>query len=441
VSDQERTSFWQRVRRFFAPPSGASGDERQGEERRKPPRKDARERGDVPREAPGEGPPSAPKQKTSSPDAEEPPDGPGFSTLGLEDRVVVMLLFDQIVSVEQVAAAWRHWSDEDTDTPHTLWRVVALLPGVDADTVYARAARVYAFEPVDFNMYNARALMRKHRRTFTGTQWEHMVRLNVAPVRTEYVQETGEKRWIFATHDPARPAVERLLERLTKHLSKQPDQAVHYRLRYAPKEPLEEVFDDALPAQWQHARLDPPALPRAPSGKAARKRSRRFLENVAHGSPADSSSDIAETVLRSTSGDEEQMLQDRSSSEKKNAADDDAPPVPAALFDDVLASVMKTSAQAAYLFSNEQGTLEIYHRRHRRFRHWRTESHVSADAMIDFASGRILSLRPSKNQEGVERWVGDRRMEFRPSIVPARELPDDLPAAPDTEAVIIETLQ
>jgi hypothetical protein len=111
--------------------------------------------------------------------------------------------------------------------------------------------------------------------------------------------------------------VERLLERLTKHLSKQPDQAVHYRLRYAPKEPLEEVFDDALPAQWLHARLDPPALPRAPSGKAARKRSRRFLENVAHGSPADSSSDVAETVLRSTSGDEEQMLQDRSSSEKK----------------------------------------------------------------------------------------------------------------------------
>jgi hypothetical protein len=83
--------------------------------------------------------------------------------------VVVKLLFEQVVRIEQVAAAWRHWNDPSTNRK-ALWRVVARLPSVNADAVFAEAAQVYAFEPVDFNMYGARGLVRKRRGAFTHAQ-------------------------------------------------------------------------------------------------------------------------------------------------------------------------------------------------------------------------------------------------------------------------------
>ncbi|PSQ79745.1 MAG: hypothetical protein BRD46_05820 [Bacteroidetes bacterium QS_8_68_15] len=431
MSDRERLSFWQRVRHFVA--GSSESDLSSPKTNGRPVR--AKEKRNESKAASG-------SQDASEDTSEE---GASFSALELRDRVVVMLLFDQVVSVEQVAAAWRHWIDDSTGTPGTLWRVVALLPEVDADTVHARAARVYAFEPVDFNMYSARALMRKYRGTFTEEQWTHMVRLNVAPVRTEYAQETDSKRWTFATHDPARPSVEHLLEHLTKHLRKQQGQAINHQLRYAPKTPIENVFDDALPARWLRARPEPPELPRAPSGKKARQKSRRFLRDVARGDASGGpSADVVEAVLQKAGGGD--RAQTRGGDDPARAAggrreEDEDAPAPSVLFDEVLTGVVQSSAQAVYLFGNARGALEIYHRRHRRFRHRRTEEHVSADTMIDFASGRILSLRPGKNQEGVERWVGDRRVEFRPSIVPAHELPEGVPADPDTEVVVIEIVQ
>lgn len=396
------SSLWERFRRLF---SGRQGEAPGPEEQERPTSEEA-ERG-----------------REARPEGEDI-----FSAGDLRDRVVVMLLFDQLVRIEQVAAAWRHWKDDEVNTPDALWRVVALLPDVDRDAIYARAAHVYAFESVDFNMYRARALLRKHRRTFGRKQWQRMINLNLAPVRIEYDDKKLDRHWVLATHDPARPAVQAFLAEL--------DVPAH-ELRYASQGALEEVFEAALPrlaAERERPSWD--ALPAVDEGEEARKESRRFLQSVTKG---DSFVEASFYEAAERSGKEtEQSTRDPA------LEGADALPEPSKLFDDMLAGIVRTSGvRAAYLFGNERDQLEIYHRHARKNRHWRTEPHVSAVTMIDFISGRIRSLRSAgKQSEGaVVRWVAGRRLAFRPFLAVARNLPGALPVEGETEVVVIEVLQ
>lgn len=214
----------------------------------------------------GEAPPPGDERRRAS--------APSFSALELRDRVVVMLLFDQVVCIEQVGTAWRHWNEmSDEEAPDALWRVVARLPDVDREVVYAQAARVYAFEPVAFRMYGARKLLRDHQSEFSQEEWQRMVELNVALVDIEY-DELGEtRRWIFATHDPTRASVKRFLSTLD---------VAEYVLRYASEAALEEALEDVFPdmAQYRHREEDL-SLPDATPGKRGEH---RRLEDLAHGS-------------------------------------------------------------------------------------------------------------------------------------------------------------
>ena len=394
MSRPANPSLWNRVRRLFAASEEQANAEDAGDETSdaSPPT------GERPGGGEEEPRPGAPSES--------------FSASGLRDRVVVMLLFEQVVRIEQVAAAWRHWNDPSTNTPKALWRVVARLPSVNADAVFAEAAQVYAFESVDFNMYSARALIRKRRAAFTREQWERLVNLNVVPVRIEYNAEKDARHWVFATHDPARPAVQHLLADLD---------VLSHELRYALRTPLQEVFDDALPAL---ARQRPEPRTFTPPDLPSNEESHRLLENLSHGAaPSESAPQASE---RSPG----------------RAAPGAVPSSPAALFDEVLAGLVQSDAQTAYLLENAQDQLEIYHQRGRSVKHWRTPENPSADAMIDFISGRILSLRaaPGQSGEGVERWVGGRPLSFRPSIEPERDLTDALPAREGSEVATIRLL-
>jgi hypothetical protein len=193
-----------------------------------------------------------------------------------------------------------------------------------------------------------------------------------------------------------------------------------HELRCALRTPLEDVFDDALPAL---ARQRPEPRTFTPPDLPSSEESHRLLENLAHGSPSESAPQASELS-------------------PGNAAPDAGSSSPAALFDEVLAGLVQSDAQTAYLFENAQDQLEIYHRRGRSVKHWRTPANLSADAMIDFISGRILSLRAASNRpgEGVERWVGGRPLSFRPSIEPEHELADALPAREGSEVVTIRLL-
>ena len=442
MGQQEQTSLWQRFVRFIAGgetsdrSASAERSEKVSQSEEKASSDESNPTGDV-RKGTNSTAGRANDEFAVSADRQG---REAFSALDLRDRVVVMLLFDQVVHIEQVAAAWRYWKDDDVDTPDTLWRVLALLPGVDREAVYAEAARVYAFEPVDFNMYSARALLRKRRSAFTRAQWRRMIDLNVAPVRTEYDDKKEVTSWVFATHDPARPAVKHLLADLN---------VASHILRYASEKAIEEVFADAFP-RLASERVKQRPLPRIPQGAEAREESRRFLENLADGAPfveaalreMDEGFSRSQTKKPSSLLPRETPRLDRTD-ESSLSSKGEGLPIPAKLFDEVLAEAVQNGAKAAYLFANAQDQLAIYHRRNNTFRHWRTETHVSAEAVLDFVSGRILSLRTTQenDEEIMERWEAGRRVTFRPSIVPAGNIPGTLPASDDTEVIVIEVVR
>lgn len=159
-----------------------------------------------------------------------------FSALDLRDRVVVQLLQEEVVRVEQVKAAWNQRADEDP--PDALWRVVAHLQDVETEAVFAEAARVYAFEPATSILYRSRALLSEHRGRFSLGQRRRLVALGVLPVK---VNETPDgPRWLFATHDPARPPVHALLADL---------EVPAYELRYAPAAAIRERLEESFPGE------------------------------------------------------------------------------------------------------------------------------------------------------------------------------------------------
>lgn len=162
-------------------------------------------------------------------------DAPSFSALDLRDRVVAQLLSKEVVREEQVEAAWHQWNDAEPSG--ALWRVVARQPGVEAEDVFAEAAGVYAFKSARSILYRSRAFLRSRRGRFSLRQRRHLVTLGVLPVKID--ETTGQAPcWVFATHDPARPAVHTLLAELD---------VPAYELRYAPATPVRTLLAEGFP--------------------------------------------------------------------------------------------------------------------------------------------------------------------------------------------------
>jgi DNA-binding response OmpR family regulator len=371
-----------------------------------------------------------------------------FSALDLRDRVATMLLFDQIVTTEQVSAAWRRW--KKAGTPGALWRAVAQRPGVDREAIYARAAAVYEFGSVDFNMHSVRALVRKHRGRFTLEQWARMVDLNVAPVRTAYEKEKGVLRWTFASHDPGRSAVEHLLADL---------EVASHTLAYAPEQRIESVFADALP-QLARDRAAQRLRSDLSEGRTPQEKDLHFFEELSVEERSSIPSSLRETLRRARERLEERRVEwppskkrlpassgHGLSSEGKAGAvapaapsEGAAPLIPAEVFSGVLAEAVRLDARAVYLvgINGGGGRLAVYHGQGRTLRHRRTLGRFSAEAMVDFAVGQILSLRRAdkRSESVIEHWAGGRRIDFRLSVAPPRALPEELPARRDAEAVV-----
>ena len=170
-----------------------------------------------------------------------------FSALELRDRVVVMLLFNQVVQIEHVEAAWKTWrqlQQEGGEAP-ALWRVLAAHPEVDREAAFEETARVYAFEKMETGRYNALAFVRAHRNAFSGAQWQRLAEAGLAPVK----RTQGERpTWTFATHDPTQADIGALLEALGVE---------RYTLRYAPETLVGELLREVLPERDQSPAVSP----------------------------------------------------------------------------------------------------------------------------------------------------------------------------------------
>ena len=80
----------------------------------------------------------------------------GFSALDLDDRVVIALLFNEVVREAQGEAAWVRWKARRAEgAPTQLWRVLAEDPDIDREEVFAMAAEAFAFKKTEVPKHSA----------------------------------------------------------------------------------------------------------------------------------------------------------------------------------------------------------------------------------------------------------------------------------------------
>lgn len=165
-----------------------------------------------------------------------------FSPLELRDRVAIMLLFDQIVSEDDVERAWRlRQHPEYRET--ALWRLIKELPDVDTELIHAEAARVYGFEAARIERQVAGPLLHAIAGRLGPDFWSELAGIPLLPVCEDTHPHKRRRRLVFATPDPTRQDLSQLLYRLGFN---------NFSVSYAPAERLhallEETFRSPEPA-------------------------------------------------------------------------------------------------------------------------------------------------------------------------------------------------
>ena len=101
---------------------------------------------------------------SASSEEQDDPSISKFDPINLRDRVVIKLLFDQVVRIEQVQTAWKTWRERNiAGHSEDLWRVLAEDPGLDREKIFAEAATIYAFKPCPISLTGLLMTRQRHR--------------------------------------------------------------------------------------------------------------------------------------------------------------------------------------------------------------------------------------------------------------------------------------
>ncbi len=286
-----------------------------------------------------------------------------FSPLDLRDRVAIMAIFYEIVTLEQVEKAWQRWSKmQHKGSTESLWHILVLEPGVDRDAIYEVAAQIYGFEVAEINRLRALALIRDVAESFSQEQWQRMIQLLVIPIGVGEDPRSGHARLIFATHDPTRPEVARLLQSFN---------LTSFDLRYGASSVISELFNEIFPPEVQ----DQPFM--------------QYEEPV----------------------EEVAMLQ------QAEPAPIEAARAPAELdhrslvdwFESVLIATYREQATEAHIFLNDERELEIHFRVDGRLRLWRKEDTFHPEGLLAYVMDSIIKgddFGPGVAMEvSFQRWI------------------------------------
>lgn len=173
---------------------------------------------------------------TAPPHADAADDAARFSTIDLRDPVVIMALFDQIVTEPEVEALWQVWRLRHLPfRREPFWRLLLLLANADANLLYQQAARVGGVEEARLNRHAAFTAIRNTKREMDRSAWKILAEVPVVPVDEQGYGRNG-RTVIFATEDPTHPRVIKLVEETWTDAP--------YELRYAPREELLALLED-----------------------------------------------------------------------------------------------------------------------------------------------------------------------------------------------------
>jgi hypothetical protein len=170
----------------------------------------------------------------ASPPEESVEQGPRFSSRDLRDHVVIMALFDQLVSEAEVEAVWRVWRMRHLAFfQEPFWRLLLLLPNANLEQLYEQAARVADIETAYLSRQSVFTAIRHTKQVVSRADWKELVEVPIVPV-AELGYGSQSTGIIFATNDTTNPRVRKLVDKIWP---------ASYELRYAPRNELLELLE------------------------------------------------------------------------------------------------------------------------------------------------------------------------------------------------------
>ncbi|MFQ5572135.1 MAG: hypothetical protein ACE5G0_20855 [Rhodothermales bacterium] len=343
----------------------------------------------------------ASEQTTPLPDAvhDRPiPRPEQFSALELRDRVVIMLLFDQIVSEERVAEVWSLWKQQAMGQPQEpLWRFLTLIPELDRDLIFGEVARVYGIEEVRMNRRIALPLIERMHRNIPGPLWEEMVELRVLPVSETTQHHSHRHRVIFATHDPMHPATQELMPKLN---------IGGYELRYAPEKEVIDLLVESFP--WKYEALR----------EAIEKEQELLISTTpeleeASPEPAVAPEPTSEVEAISEALEEELLAARVNSSSILS------------FFEDMLVQAVRHNVAGVCIAPNEHGEVEVFFQQEEGLEQWRVVDHIDQNALLATIKSAVIRAdfgnQKDTQREVIKRWIDGKLIRFRVSALPANE--------------------
>ncbi len=310
-----------------------------------------------------------------------------------KDRVVAMLLRKEIVTPEQVLEALQRQRREKSK--EALWRVLAAGKDVERESIYAEAARVYAFPIAVLKEGQpdpefARSVIE----TFPEERRNDLVKLRVLPFECDLEHQTGAIKLVFITHDPTRPEVHRLMQQLKLE---------RFELRYASEAIVTAGLAEALP------------------------RKNEYLERMSEEGGAydlglaydDSSSKLI---------DEEALDAEINRSTLIN------------LFEATLVEAVRQGASDVHIFPNADKKIEIHFRTDGRLHLWHLEDKVHPEALLAVIKDNATNVdrfeRDAAQDGFIQRWIDDALIRFRVSVLPIANASQEL----RSESIVIRVL-
>ncbi|NNE69756.1 MAG: type II/IV secretion system protein [Rhodothermales bacterium] len=311
-----------------------------------------------------------------------------------KDRVISALFKEGSISIEQVEKGLTKYGQEGGR--EAIWRVLASIPGVDRDRIFAKAAKVYAFPRVEIDdQHPDHEFVMLIMETIAEERREDLLRLNLLPYEYAIDPETGGARLMFVTHDPARSEIHRLLAQL---------KVGRFELRYAPESELLRVVTQIFPKRNEY--LD------------------RMSAEEDHA--FDFGTDFQED--ESTLVDETALEAEMSRSVLLN------------LFEASLIEAVRQGASDIHVYPNARRHIEIHFRVDGRLRKWHADEKVAAEAFLAVVkdnSTNVDRFEREAAQDGfIQRRIDEVLIRFRVSVLPIASANQELRA----ESVVIRVL-
>ncbi len=317
-------------------------------------------------------------------------DGEDFPMADLRDRVVIMLLFKQKVTMDHVKEAWE--AREDTSDDRPLWRYVAEHSSVDREEVFAEAASAYAFNRTSTTVEEAIAFIKEHRDDFSESEWTEMRRLEILPVRERAADRTGGAELIFVSHDPTRKG----LRQKIRAIGLGP-----FDLEYAPQSYLKTVAAEAL------------------------QRRNEYLERMGDSSITE---DLGASYEEDDLVDQEALEDEISRSGLIN------------LFEATLVEAVREGVSDVHIFPNAQRQIEIHFRKDGELFRWHVEDRGHPEAFFAVVKDNSMNVdrfeRDDAQDGFIQRLIDDTMIRFRVSVLPISSADQQLRA----ESIVIRVL-